>query len=38
MKGSGYILHSDHSVPSEVNFETYKYFLETALKLGTYKL
>jgi uroporphyrinogen decarboxylase len=36
MAGSGYILQVDHSVPDGVNYETYKYFVETGLKLGTY--
>ena len=36
MAGSGYILQVDHSVPGDVNYETYKYFVETGLKLGTY--
>ena len=37
MAGSGYILQVDHSCPGQVNYETYKYFVETGLKLGTYK-
>lgn len=32
----GYIVHSDHSIPNTVNYETYKYFIEKALQLGTY--
>jgi uroporphyrinogen decarboxylase len=36
MAGSGYILQADHSVPGDVNYETYKFFVETALKMGTY--
>ncbi len=36
MEGSGYILHSDHSIPNQVDYETYKYFLETGLEMGTY--
>ncbi len=36
MAGSGYILHTDHSVSSRVEYETYKYFIEYGLKLGTY--
>jgi uroporphyrinogen decarboxylase len=36
MAGSGYILQADHSVPDHVDYETYKYFVETGLKLGTY--
>lgn len=37
MEGSGYILHSDHSIPSEIGFDSYKYFVEQGLKIGTYK-
>jgi len=33
----GYTLHSDHSIPNTVNYETYKYFVEKGLELGTYK-
>ena len=36
MAGSGYILQVDHSVPDGVDYETYKYFVDTGLKLGTY--
>jgi uroporphyrinogen decarboxylase len=36
MEGGGYILQVDHSVPDQVNYETYKYFVETGLKIGTY--
>ena len=36
MDGSGYILHTDHSVPPQVNYESYKYFLEYGLSLGRY--
>lgn len=32
--GGGYILHSDHSEPPEVNYETMKYFVERGKKLG----
>ena len=35
-EGFGYCLHSDHSIPDTVNFETYKYFIEKGLELGTY--
>lgn len=37
MQGGAYILHSDHSIPCTVNYETYCYFVEKGLKLGTYK-
>jgi uroporphyrinogen decarboxylase len=33
---SGYILHSDHSIPSEVDYETYDFFRTRALEMGTY--
>ena len=36
MADSGYILQADHSVPDHVSYETYKYFVETGLRLGTY--
>lgn len=32
----GYVVHSDHSIPATVNFETYKYFIKKALELGKY--
>jgi uroporphyrinogen decarboxylase len=35
-EGSGYILHSDHSIPDTCNYETYRYFVDQGLKLGTY--
>lgn len=34
--GFGYVLHSDHSIPNTVNYESYRYFIETGLELGTY--
>ena len=37
MQGSGYILHSDHSIPDQVEYETYKFFLERGLEMGTYQ-
>ncbi len=36
MQNNGFILHSDHSVPGTVDFESYKYFVEKGLELGTY--
>ena len=36
MENSGYILHTDHSVSTNVKYDTYKYFVETGLRLGTY--
>jgi uroporphyrinogen decarboxylase len=32
----GYVLHSDHSIPNTVNYETYQYFIQKGLELGTY--
>jgi len=34
--GYGYVLHSDHSIPNTVNYETYRYFIERGLALGQY--
>jgi uroporphyrinogen decarboxylase len=37
VKGNyGYALHSDHSIPNTVDFETYGHFVEKGLALGTY--
>lgn len=36
MQGHGYAVHSDHSIPKTVDYETYKYFVKKALELGTY--
>jgi len=35
-QNNGYILHSDHSIPNTVNFETYEYFVKRGLELGRY--
>jgi uroporphyrinogen decarboxylase len=32
----GYVLHSDHSIPDQVEYESYAYFVEKGLALGTY--
>ncbi|MBN2852797.1 MAG: hypothetical protein JXQ23_08700 [Clostridia bacterium] len=37
MGHNGYALHSDHSVPYTVDYDTYRYFLDRGLALGTYK-
>ncbi|OGV64938.1 MAG: hypothetical protein A3K19_10550 [Lentisphaerae bacterium RIFOXYB12_FULL_65_16] len=37
MQGSGYVLHSDHSIPDTVNFESYEYFVKRGLEVGTYR-
>ena len=36
MAGSGYILHTDHSVSSRVEYETYKFFVDRAMAMGAY--
>ncbi|MEI8196809.1 MAG: uroporphyrinogen decarboxylase family protein, partial [Phycisphaerae bacterium] len=33
-KGFGYVLHSDHSIPATVNYDTYRYFVQRGLELG----
>lgn len=33
---SGYILHSDHSIPDQCNYETYRFFVDEGLRLGAY--
>jgi len=35
-QGFGYVLHSDHSIPDTVNYDTYRYFVERGLELGRY--
>ncbi len=35
-QGYGYVLHSDHSIPNTVDYETYRYFIDKGLALGTY--
>lgn len=35
-EGFNYFLHSDHSIPKTVNYDTYCYFLERGLELGKY--
>jgi len=34
--GFGYVLHSDHSIPDQVEYKTYRYFVQRGLELGTY--
>jgi len=36
MQGSGYILHSDHSIPTTCEYATYRFFVDEGLRLGTY--
>jgi uroporphyrinogen decarboxylase len=37
MAGSGYVLQVDHSVSPLVEYETYKFFVERGLEVGTYR-
>ena len=37
MDGGGYVLQSDHSIPDQVEYETYKFFVDRGLEMGTYK-
>jgi uroporphyrinogen decarboxylase len=32
----GYVLHSDHSIPSNVDHDVYRYFIDKGLHLGAY--
>jgi len=36
MQGYGYIAHSDHSIPKTVDYETFRYYIDKVLQLGTY--
>jgi uroporphyrinogen decarboxylase len=36
MAGGGYCLQSDHSIPDQVEYETYRFFLRRGLEMGTY--
>lgn len=35
-EGFGYVVHSDHSIPKTVDYETYRYFIDKAMELGKY--
>jgi uroporphyrinogen decarboxylase len=35
-QNNGFILHSDHSIPHTVDYETFQYYLEKGRQLGTY--
>ncbi|MCL2361092.1 MAG: hypothetical protein FWC73_04660 [Defluviitaleaceae bacterium] len=35
-QGYGYCLHSDHSIPKTVEYDTLRYFMEKGLELGRY--
>lgn len=34
---NGYFLHSDHSIPNTVDYDSYRYFIDVGLDLGKYK-
>jgi uroporphyrinogen decarboxylase len=36
MAGSGYVLQVDHSVSHRVEYETYRYFVDRGMNIGTY--
>lgn len=33
----GYVLHSDHSIPNTVDYETYRYCVQRGMELGKYR-
>ncbi len=35
-KSYNYCVHSDHSIPKTVNYETYRYFIDKVIQLGKY--
>lgn len=35
-QGFHYVLHSDHSIPKTVEYESYRYFIQKGLELGQY--
>jgi uroporphyrinogen decarboxylase len=35
-QGYNFVLHSDHSIPKTVDYETYRYFVQRGLELGKY--
>lgn len=35
-QGFGFVLHSDHSIPENVEYDNYCYFLERGIELGSY--
>lgn len=36
MKGFNYVIHSDHSIPKTVDYQTFQYYIKKAIELGTY--
>lgn len=37
MANSGYVLHRDRFMPTDVEYETNRYFVDKGLEMGTYK-
>ena len=37
MGNYGYVAHSDHSIPNTVYYETFRYYIDKVLELGTYR-
>ena len=37
MRNNGYVLHSDHSIPNTVFYDTFRYYINKGLELGTYQ-
>ena len=37
METCNYVLHSDHSIPKTVHIDSYRYFIEKGLELGSYR-
>ncbi len=35
-EGFGYVLHSDHSIPVQVDYESYRYFVDFGMEIGHY--
>ena len=35
-QGHNYVLHSDHSIPPTVDYESYRFFIERGLELGAF--
>lgn len=36
-QGFNYVVHSDHSIPKTVNYETFEYYIKKALELGKFE-
>jgi uroporphyrinogen decarboxylase len=34
---AGYILHSDHSIPTTTDYDTYRFFVDKGLELGSFE-